>query len=56
MTRTTMHRELGPTAWFGVRVGDEHAQRAAWQYTDLPSYATILRGRVAFLAIDGSLL
>src|SRR5438477_6632463 len=47
-TRTTRHRDLGPTAWFSVRVGDKHAQRAAWQYTDLPSYATMLRDRVAF--------
>jgi uncharacterized protein (DUF427 family) len=47
-THTTRHRELGPTAWFSVRVGDKHAQRAAWQYTDLPSYATMLRDRVAF--------
>src|SRR5436189_3614599 len=28
-TRTTRHPELGPTAWFGVRVGDKNAQRAA---------------------------
>jgi uncharacterized protein (DUF427 family) len=47
-THTTRHRELGPTAWFSVRVGDKHAPRAAWQYTDLPSYATVLRDRVAF--------
>src|SRR5713101_3343362 len=47
-TRTTRHRDLGPTAWFSVRVGDKHAQRAAWQYTDLPSYATMLQDRVAF--------
>ena len=47
-TRTTRHGELGPTAWFSVRVGDKQAQRAAWQYTDLPGYAGILRNRVAF--------
>jgi uncharacterized protein (DUF427 family) len=47
-THTTRHRELGLTAWFSVRVGDKHAQRAAWQYTDLPSHATVLRNRVAF--------
>ena len=29
-------------------VGDEHAERAAWQYVDLPGYATVLRDRVAF--------
>jgi len=47
-TRTTRHGELGLTAWFSVRVGDKQAQRAAWQYTDLPGYAGILRNRVAF--------
>ena len=47
-THTTRHRELGPTAWFGVRAEGKHAQRAAWQYTDLPGYAAILRDRVAF--------
>ena len=47
-TRTTSHRELGPTAWFTVRAGGKDAQRAAWQYTDLPEYAAILRDRVAF--------
>jgi uncharacterized protein (DUF427 family) len=47
-TRTTRHRDLGPTAWFSVRVEDKQAQRAAWQHTDLPSYATMLRDRVAF--------
>src|SRR5262245_45959628 len=46
--RTTAHRDLGPTAWFTVTTGDEEAQRAAWQYTDLPDYADILRDRVAF--------
>src|SRR5262249_37875589 len=38
--------------WFSVRVRDKRAfqtaWRAAWQYTDLPSYATLLRDRVAF--------
>src|SRR4051812_36510495 len=47
-TRTTRHRELGPAAWFGVRVGNRHGERAAWRYTDLPSYASMLRERVAF--------
>src|SRR5258707_7887805 len=46
--RTTRHRELGPTAWFDVRAGEQHAQRAAWQYPDLPEHAAILRDRVAF--------
>jgi uncharacterized protein (DUF427 family) len=47
-TRTTKHRELGTTAWFSVHAGDEQAQRSAWQYTDLPAYANVLRDRVAF--------
>ncbi len=47
-TRTTRHRELGATAWFSVRAGGKDAQRAAWQYTDLPGYAAIMRDRVAF--------
>jgi uncharacterized protein (DUF427 family) len=47
-TRTTTHRELGPTAWFSVRAGGKEAQHAAWRYTDLPGYAAILRDRVAF--------
>jgi uncharacterized protein (DUF427 family) len=29
--RTTQHRELGATAWFGVAVGERSAARAAWQ-------------------------
>jgi uncharacterized protein (DUF427 family) len=47
-SRTTTHRDLGPTAWFTVRAGDGQAPRSAWQYTDLPGHATILAGRVAF--------
>ena len=46
--RTTNHRDLGTTAWFTVRAGDAQAQRAAWQYTDLPAHADVLRDRVAF--------
>jgi uncharacterized protein (DUF427 family) len=47
-TRTTTHRDLGPTAWFSVRAGEKHAQRAAWRYVDLPVHAAPLRDRVAF--------
>ena len=47
-TRTTRHRELGPTAWFSVRAGGQEAQHAAWRYTDLPGYAAIMQDRVAF--------
>jgi uncharacterized protein (DUF427 family) len=46
--RVTRHRELGDTAWFGVRAGGRTAPRAAWQYTNLPGYADDLRDRVAF--------
>jgi len=44
----TQHRDLGTTSWYTVRVGDERKQRAAWQHTDLPEYAGVLTGRVAF--------
>ena len=46
--RTTSHRELGTTAWFTVRAGERSTPRAAWQHTDLPAYADVLKGRVAF--------
>jgi uncharacterized protein (DUF427 family) len=42
--RTTAHRDLGQTAWFSVN----NVPRAAWQHTDLPKHADILRDRVAF--------
>ncbi|GAA1859222.1 DUF427 domain-containing protein [Asanoa iriomotensis] len=44
----TAHRDLGPTEWLTVHRGDALARRAAWRFTDLPSYADVLRGRVAF--------
>ncbi|TDP98016.1 DUF427 domain-containing protein [Labedaea rhizosphaerae] len=47
-TRTTDHRDLGATAWFTVRAGQAQAKHAAWQFTDLPEHAAILRDRVAF--------
>jgi len=43
-TRTTGHKDLGATAWFGVN-GVPHA---AWQFSDLPAHAAVLRDRVAF--------
>jgi uncharacterized protein (DUF427 family) len=46
--RVTTHRELGATAWFTVRGGDKEVERAAWQYTAPPAYASELAGRVAF--------
>src|SRR5262245_5052243 len=45
---TTRARDFGDTEWFTVTVGDRHAARGAWQYTDPPDYASELRGRVAF--------
>src|SRR5882672_7932376 len=45
---TTRHRDLGPTSWYRVSGGEQSAQRAAWQHTELPAYARELQGRVAF--------
>jgi uncharacterized protein (DUF427 family) len=47
-THTTRHQDLGPTAWYTVQAGERHKPRAAWQHTDLPGYASDLKGRVAF--------
>ena len=44
----TRHRDLGPTSWYTARAGGQTAQRAAWQHTDLPRFATELKGRAAF--------
>jgi uncharacterized protein (DUF427 family) len=46
--RITQHRELGDTTWFSVTSGEQTTRRAAWQHTNLPSYASALAGRVAF--------
>src|SRR5438128_11042595 len=35
-TRTTGHRDLGPTAWFSGRGGDKPGERAAVHYSGLP--------------------
>lgn len=45
---TTQHRDLGPTCWYAVRAGTHKAERAAWQHIDVPGYANMLKGRVAF--------
>jgi uncharacterized protein (DUF427 family) len=45
---TTRHADLGLTSWYTARSGDQSKQRAAWQHTELPSYAAELKGRVAF--------
>ena len=46
--RTTQQPELGTVAWFTVEVADRTVNHAAWRYTALPGYATVLEGRVAF--------
>jgi uncharacterized protein (DUF427 family) len=45
---TTRHPDLGLTSWYTVRAGEKSTPRAAWQHADLPSYASDLKGRVAF--------
>lgn len=45
---TTRHPDLGLTTWYSVQAGDRTAARGAWQYTELPIYASELRDRVAF--------
>jgi uncharacterized protein (DUF427 family) len=44
----TRHQDLGPTSWYAVSAGGNSRQRAAWQHTQLPDYASELKGRVAF--------
>jgi uncharacterized protein (DUF427 family) len=44
----TQHQDLGATEWYVVRSGDQSKNRAAWQHTELPGYASDLNGRVAF--------
>jgi len=36
------------TSWYTVRAGEHSRLRAAWQHTELPSYASELQARVAF--------
>jgi uncharacterized protein (DUF427 family) len=45
---TTRHRDLGLTSFYTVRSGEHSKPRAAWQHTDLPGYASDLKGRAAF--------
>jgi uncharacterized protein (DUF427 family) len=44
----TQHAELGPVRWFTARTGQREVRRAAWQFVDLPEYATALAGCIAF--------
>ncbi|GHH80283.1 hypothetical protein GCM10018793_35110 [Streptomyces sulfonofaciens] len=46
--RTTVHRDLGETAWFTVRAGGRTADRAAWRFTGPPEHAPEFEGRVVF--------
>ncbi len=45
---TTHHRDLGATAWYIVKAGEQRAARGAWQHVDLPTHASDLRGHIAF--------
>ena len=45
---TTWHEDLGTTSWYTARAGEHSQPRAAWQHTELPDYASELKGRVAF--------
>ena len=42
------HRDLGPAVWYAVRVAERATPRGAWEHTELPAFADILTGRVAF--------
>jgi uncharacterized protein (DUF427 family) len=44
----TRHRDLGDTSWYTVRAGAGSKQRAAWEHTGLPGFASELKERVAF--------
>ncbi len=52
---TTRHADLGQTSWYTVRAGEHSRPRAAWQHTELPGFARVLRARIAFAwpAMDG---
>ncbi|MET7998634.1 DUF427 domain-containing protein [Amycolatopsis sp. NPDC005232] len=53
--RTTLHPDLGKTAWFAVRVGDRIHEGAAWQHVRPPAHAAEFANLVAFSwrAMDG---
>jgi uncharacterized protein (DUF427 family) len=44
----TQHGDLGPTVWFTVCAPGKCAMRGAWQHVELPRWASVLAGRVAF--------
>jgi uncharacterized protein (DUF427 family) len=47
-THSTTHRDLGATSWYVVRSGEQSSDRGAWRHVELPPYAQMLEGRVAF--------
>ncbi|WP_326565209.1 DUF427 domain-containing protein [Amycolatopsis rhabdoformis] len=53
--RTTVHPDLGRTAWYAVRVGDRVHEGAAWQHVRPPEHAADFANLVAFSwrAMDG---
>jgi uncharacterized protein (DUF427 family) len=46
--RETLHRDLGQTSWFSVRVGEKIVEHAAWRHIALPGHADVLNAKVAF--------
>jgi uncharacterized protein (DUF427 family) len=48
MEHTTQHPTLGPAIWYMVRSAQKSTPRAAWQYVELPPFASELQKRVAF--------
>ena len=45
---STIHRDLGTTAWYTVNVGEHNTSKAAWHHTEPPAHAADLKDRVAF--------
>jgi uncharacterized protein (DUF427 family) len=46
--RTSEHRDLGATKWYLVSAGESVAERGAWEHSELPDHAGVLREHVAF--------
>lgn len=46
--KVTRHQDLGETTWYAVHGDGRAAERAAWEFTDLPEHAAEFEGRVAF--------
>jgi uncharacterized protein (DUF427 family) len=45
---TTRHQDLGVRSWYAAQVGAYRKPRVAWEHTELPDYASELKGRIAF--------